>query len=137
MNLINFFEKIPKNKNDIVFFDIDDTLLHPHTNEPIKPVLDFYNYLVKNRYNIAIITARIDTPTNLHYTIQDLKSVGIENNYNFLVLRPPEFHDVALFKRNARKQIIENGYTPLISIGDAKWDMGEYGGIGVLVLPDN
>ena len=67
MNLIEFFEKIPKHENDIVFFDIDDTLLDPYTNKPIIPVLDFYKYLVKNGYNIAIITARANNELNYKY----------------------------------------------------------------------
>ena len=138
MDLIHFFEKIPKKKTDIIFFDIDDTLLRPYNkNEPIVPVLDFYKYLVKNNYNIAIITARVNTTSNFNYTIEDLKSVGIENDYNHLVLRPIEHDDIKEYKKQARKKILDLGYTPLMSIGDMYWDIGEYGGTGVIVLPDN
>jgi predicted secreted acid phosphatase len=138
MDLIHFFEKIPKKKTDIIFFDIDDTLLRPYNkNAPIVPVLDFYKYLVKNNYNIAIITARVNTTSNFNYTIEDLKSVGIENDYNHLVLRPIEHDDIKEYKKQARKKILDLGYTPLMSIGDMYWDIGEYGGTGVIVLPDN
>jgi predicted secreted acid phosphatase len=138
MDLIHFFEKIPKKKTDIVFFDIDDTLLRPYNNnEPVVPVLDFYKYLVKNNYNIAIITARVNTTDNFNYTINDLKSIGIENDYNHLVLRPENRDDIKEYKKEARKKILELGYTPLMSIGDMYWDVGEYGGVGVIVLPDN
>lgn len=137
MNLIKFFEKIPKNTNDIVFFDIDDTLLRPYSNEPIKPVLEFYKYLVNNNYNVAIITARPDYPINREYTINDLKSIGIENDYNYLILMPLYMNDVSIYKKNARKMIVDQGYIPLMSIGDKYWDMGDHGGIGILVLPDN
>ena len=86
-DLITFFEKIPKTKRDIVFFDIDDTLLRPYeNNKPVKPVLDFYNYLVEKGYDIAIITARLYTEENLNYTLSELKSVGIENNYKYLLI---------------------------------------------------
>ena len=137
MNLIEFFEKIPKKTNDIVFFDIDDTLLDPFTNKPIVPVLDFYKYLVKHGYNIAIITARANTELNHEYTVNDLKSIGIENDYKFLVLRPPEKNDIKEYKKTARKKIVEHGFNPLMSIGDMCWDTGEYGGIGIIVLSNN
>jgi predicted secreted acid phosphatase len=137
MNLIEFFEKIPKKTNDIVFFDIDETLLEPYTNKPIIPVLEFYKYLVKHGYNIAIITARVQTKINYEYTINDLESIGIKNDYKFLVLRPPEINDIKEYKKTARKKIVEQGFNPLMSIGDMHWDMGEYGGIGIIVLSNN
>ena len=136
MDLIQFFEKIPKKKTDIIFFDIDDTLLRPFTNEPIKPVLDFYNYLVKNGYNIAIITARLYFEDNVKHTVNDLKSIGIQNSYKYLILRPEIFNDVKEYKTLARKNIIEQGFTPLMSLGDMYWDVGEYGGIGIIILPE-
>lgn len=138
MDLINFFEKIPKKKTDIIFFDIDDTLLRPFTNEPIEPVLNFYNYLVNNGYNIAIITARLYFEDNVKHTINDLKSIGIEqNSYKYLILRPDIFNDVKEYKTLARKNILENGFTPLMSLGDMYWDVGDYGGIGVIILREN
>jgi predicted secreted acid phosphatase len=139
MDLIQFFEKIPKKKTDIVFFDIDDTLLRPFSQipTPVKPVLDFYNYLTSNGYNVAIITARANYEENLKYTIQDLKNIGIVDNYKFLILRPKYMNDIKEYKKLARKEILDKGYTPLMSIGDMYWDVGEYGGIGIIVLPEN
>ena len=139
MDLINFFEKIPKKNTDIVFFDIDDTLLRPYANipTPIKPVLDFYKYLTSHGYNIAIITARPYFEENLKCTINDLRNIGIENDYKYLILRPEYMEDIKEFKKLARKEILNKGYTPLMSIGDMYWDVGEYGGIGIIVLPDN
>ena len=139
MDLINFFERIPKKKTDIVFFDIDDTLLRPLAQipTPVQPVLDFYKYLTYHGYNVAIITARSNYEENLRYTIHDLKNIGIENDYKYLVLRPQHMEDVKEFKKTARKEILDKGYTPLMSIGDMYWDVGEYGGIGIIVLPDN
>ena len=137
MNLIEFFEKIPKKTNDIVFFDIDDTLLDPYTNVPIVPVLEFYKYLVTHGYNTAIITARVQTEINYKYTVNDLESIGIKNDYKFLVLKPPGVHDVKEYKKTARKKIVEHGFNPLMSIGDMRWDTGEYGGIGIIVLSNN
>jgi len=139
MDLINFFERIPKKKTDIVFFDIDDTLLRPWAQipTPVQPVLDFYKYLTSHGYNVAIITARSDFEENVKYTVNDLKNIGIENDYKYLILRPQDMQDVKEFKKMARKEILNKGYTALMSIGDMYWDVGEYGGIGIIVLPDN
>lgn len=138
-NLINFFENLPKKKTDIVFFDIDDTLLRPYTitPTPIFPVLNFYKYLTSHNYNVAIITARPYSEENLFYTLNDLKNIGIENDYKFLVLKPQHVEDVKEFKKMARKEILDKGYTALMSLGDMYWDVGEYGGIGIIILPDN
>ena len=138
-DIIDFFEKIPKKKTDIVFFDIDDTLLRPYSivPTPVKNVLNFYKYLTSHGYNVAIITARPDFEANLNYTIQDLKNIGIVDDYKFIVLRPHDMNDIKEFKKQARKNIIDKGYTPLMSIGDMHWDVGEYGGIGLIVLPNN
>ena len=137
-DLIDFFQKIPKKNSDIVFFDIDDTLLRSYnTSQPIVPVVNFYKYLVNNGYNTAIITARPNFEQNVKYTIDDLKNIGIENDYKFLVLKPLNEHNIVEYKINARKQILDNGYTPLMSIGDMYWDVGKYGGIGIIVLPNN
>lgn len=136
--LIDFFKKIPKKNNDIVFFDIDDTLLRPYNNnQPIVSVVNFYKYLVNNGYNTAIITARPNIEQNLQYTINDLKNIGIDNDYKFLVLKPLNEDNITEYKMNARKQILDMGYTPLMSIGDMYWDVGKYGGIGIIVLPNN
>jgi len=139
MDLINFFERIPKKKTDIVFFDIDDTLLRSWAQipTPVQPVLDFYKYLTSHGYNVAIITARPDFEENVKYTVNDLKNIGIENDYKYLILRPQDIQDVKEFKKMARKEILDKGYTALMSIGDMYWDVGEYGGIGIIVLPDN
>jgi len=137
MNLIEFFEKIPKKTNDIVFFDIDETLLEPYTNEPIVSVLEFYKYLVKHGYNTAIITARFQNEFNYKCTVSDLESIGIKKDYKFLVLRPLEEYNIKEYKKMARKKIVEQGFNPLMSIGDMNWDIGEYGGIGIIVLSNN
>lgn len=139
MSLIEFFEKIPKTPNDMVFFDIDDTLLRPYYSKPVpvKRVVDFYQYLINNNYNVSIITARPYFEENLKYTVQDLESIGIDKTYKYLIMRPPENNDIKSFKRDARKYVIEQGYTPLMSIGDMMWDTGDYGGIGIIVFPNN
>jgi hypothetical protein len=66
-----------------------------------------------------------------------LKNIGIDNDYKFLVLKPANEHNIREYKINARKQILDMGYTPLMSIGDMHWDVGKYGGIGIIVLANN
>lgn len=136
MNLIEFHKNLPKSERDIIIFDIDDTLFDPYTDIEITPVINFYRYLVENNYTTAIITARENSPANFQYTLNDLERHNIRD-YKFLFLRDISYDDLFLYKRDARKQIVNYGYSPLMSIGDKRWDMGEYGGIGILVLPNN
>jgi hypothetical protein len=136
MNLIEFHKSLPKTEKDIVIFDIDETLFDPYSDREIIPVINFYRYLVENNYNTAIITARENNPESLRYTLEDLEKHNVRD-YKFLFLREPFYNDLFIYKRNARKQIVDYGYTPLMSVGDKRWDMGEYGGIGILVLPYN
>lgn len=136
MNLIEFHKSLPKTEKDIIIFDIDDTLFDPYTDIEITPVVDFYRYLVENNYTTAIITARENSPINLRYTLEDLERHNIKN-FKYIFLRDIYYNDLFLYKKNARKRIIEKGYIPLMSVGDKRWDMGEYGGIGILVLPNN
>ena len=35
------------------------------------------------------------------------------------------------FKREARKEMVDQGLTPVMSFGDNYWDYGEHGGVGV------
>lgn len=136
MNLIEFHKSLPKTEKDIVIFDIDETLFDPYSDREIIPVINFYRYLVENNYNTAIITARENNPESLRYTLEDLEKHNVRD-YKFLFLREPFYNDLFIYKRDARKHIVDSGYTPLMSLGDKRWDMGEYGGIGILVLPYN
>jgi len=136
MNLIEFHKSLPKTEKDIVIFDIDETLFDPYSDREITPVINFYRYLVENNYNTAIITARENSPINVRYTLEDLERHNIKD-YKFLFLRDSFYTDLFLYKKDARKQIVDFGYIPLMSLGDKRWDMGEYGGIGILVLPYN
>ena len=83
----------------------------------------------KNGIYIVFITAREGNPSTIKFTEDQLKSYEIQ--YDLLYLRPPSIKNIYLYKKYARRNVVESGYTPLLSIGDMKWDIGEYGGIGI------
>jgi predicted secreted acid phosphatase len=118
-------------ENDAVVFDIDDTLIDQKTKEVIQPVYDFYTFL-KERMIIFIITARPDLDKTIEYTKNELAKHNIRE-YKSIYFRKVSNTDIRRYKLYARKDILDKGYNILISIGDKEWDIGEYGGIGILV----
>ena len=129
---MNVLERIPFHPNQAIVFDIDDTLIHSRTHAPIISTARLYNYCRAKGYHIYIITARPFSPRNAHITAQQLHQHGF-GGYKKIFFRHPREMRVALYKQNARKSIPEK---VIMSIGDQPGDMGEYGGIGVLVKPD-
>ena len=132
MNILKLIETLQPKQNDIVVFDIDDTMFDPTTGIENQVVIQFYKYLIDNHINAAIITAREDTVINRQLTEEELHFHGI-TNWNCLLMRHPEEFDLYTYKRDMRKWIHDNGYNVIISIGDKSWDVGEYGGIGIIV----
>jgi predicted secreted acid phosphatase len=118
-------------ENDAVVFDIDDTLIDQKTKQVIQPVYDFYTFL-KERMIIFIITARPDLDKTIEYTKNELTKHNIRE-YKSIYFRKVSNTDIRRYKLYARKDILDKGYNILISIGDKEWDIGEYGGIGILV----
>jgi hypothetical protein len=115
-----------------VVFDIDGTLID-ETGEVISPVVQLYNFCRLLRLNTFIVTAR--TEDGREETLQELARHQIEG-YVDCYFRKTHEYDVAMQKRAARKHIHERGYAVIMSVGDMDWDVGEYGGIP-LVLPRN
>lgn len=130
-NLLTILRAIPLKSNSTVVFDIDDTLINTK-GEIIKPIVDFYNVVKNMGIEPMIVTARRFTKNGLKYTQRQLKEYGI-TNYKFLYLMPMETNDVWEYKKQARKDIMNNGYNIEMSLGDKPWDIGDYGGIGVIV----
>jgi hydroxymethylpyrimidine pyrophosphatase-like HAD family hydrolase len=130
-NIINIINRIQIDKNSVIVYDIDDTLLR-YNGEPIKPIVDTYFYARKKGLIPVIITARIGTIENIKKTTQDLAKIGIKD-YKYIYFLPPYKNDVPKFKLLARRQLHEKGYRVVISIGDNYWDIGHYGGIGFKV----
>ena len=116
-------------KNHVIIFDIDDTIYSVANNTIITPIFELYQYAIENGIYIVFITAREGNPFTIKFTEDQLKSFGIR--YDLLYLRPPSIKDIYLYKKYARRNVVESGYTPLLSIVDMKWDIGEYGGIGI------
>ena len=116
-------------KNHVIIFDIDDTIYDVSNNTIITPIFELYQYAIENGIYIVFITAREGNPSTIKFTEDQLKSYEIQ--YDLLYLRPPSIKNIYLYKKYARRNVVESGYTPLLSIGDMKWDIGEYGGIGI------
>lgn len=126
---MNILENIEFHPNQAVVFDIDDTLIHSKNGQPITNICNLYHQCRQKGYNMYIITARAGTPYGIRYTMQQLQQHGIVG-YKKLFFRPPLNMNVPLYKKNARKSIPE---TVVMSVGDQPWDIGEYGGIGLIV----
>lgn len=114
-----------------IIFDIDETLIDKQ-GRIIKPILELYHYALKKKINTIIITARVGLSNNIKNTISELEKNDIKN-YDLLYFRPEYMRDVKEFKTFARRNVNECGYIPLFSIGDMYWDVGEYGGIPLLI----
>jgi len=124
---IDHINQRDKIKTHAAIFDIDDTILTE--NQIIKPIFELYQYALENNVYIIFITARDGSNMTQQITIDQLNSFGIK--YDLLYFRPPNMRDVKKYKKYARKNVVEVGYTPLFSIGDMYWDIGEYGGLGI------
>lgn len=132
---IDYLRRI-KSDNDgktthCVVFDIDETLIYLD-GTIIKPILDVYNFARNNGYNISIITARTGTVNVIRYTIDQLRRLNIKR-YDSMFFRPTQHHDPLRFKEMSRKQVTDDGLVIVMSIGDSNWDIGKYGGKGVIV----
>ena len=147
MSLIKYFHKeIQMYDNDkhkpCVVFDIDGTILVDGIYSPkdsTEIIQDVYKFLlyIQNVHNIDIfiITARPDSRINRMGTIDMLKKLDI--NYKYLYMWNQDiFYDFIEYKEEARKEIFENGYNVIMSLGDNYWDYGNYGGLGVHIYND-
>jgi hypothetical protein len=131
-NILDSIKNTEDAEKFCVFFDIDDTLINSNNGTKIKPIIDLYNYAIKKKISTIIITARPGFKENIKNTINELSMNNIKN-YDLLYLRPENMTDVKEFKLFARRNATECGYTPLFSIGDMFWDVGDYGGIPLVL----
>lgn len=118
----------PNDTNLAVVFDIDGTLLNEDT--PIVPIIEFYNYCKELGYHIFIITAR--DSYGIAETSKQLLDMGI-TDYVSIYFRLPTYWDMNKYKESCRESIMNKGYKTVLSIGDTDWDIGTYGGYGVLL----
>ena len=119
-------------KNTAAIFDIDGTLMDEKTYVSIQPVVYLYNYVKSRGITPFIITARSNDEMNKSITIKQLNNIGVDN-YKYLYMRPKQNFDVLNYKWQCRKNILDNGYNTLFSIGDQYVDIGDYGGLGFIV----
>lgn len=136
VKIINELNAMKFNKNSVIVFDIDDTLFSSKTREPIIPILKVYFHAVKIGLIPVIITARPLTELNVMATSAQLASSGIHTDYSYFIPIDENGKPVVdnwNFKYHCRKNIHDMGLNVVMSIGDMPWDIGAYGGLGILV----
>ena len=121
------------NRYPCIVFDIDGTLINPHTNEIIKSVVDFFHHCKQTGIKIIIVTARPGTEHNIKHTIGLLENLGIYNRY-YKFMRPDLYYQNRQreYKENARKEILKD-HEIIMSLGDMPFDIDTYCNVGVLV----
>ena len=120
---------VSKIKNPTVVFDIDNTLIN-NDGSLITPIFQVYRYALGRGFMTAIITAR--SVNGLSYTINQLENMGI-HGYSQLYMRQPTNMNIKTMKLQSRKSLYDKGYLVIMSIGDMPWDVGQYGGVPVLI----
>lgn len=118
-------------RNGAIIFDIDDTLIKS-SGGLINPVKRLYDLAGRMGLVLFIVTNRVGTKSNIQWTHTELEQHGI-TGYNTAYFRDPECSDMWHPKRSARKNIYDRGFETVMSVGDKKWDIGEYGGVGVII----
>ena len=126
-----YLKTITIKPNSIIFFDIDLTLLDEQCHG-IQPVIEFFNYVKFIGIKPVIVTARRHFENNIKRTLTELKNNHI-NGYYGIFFRNLDFLDFTKYKLEARKVFHDKGFNILMSVGDSIWDIGEYGGKGILL----
>lgn len=117
--------------NSVVVFDIDSTLIDER-GARIESVCRFYDNVLESGLIPMIITSRVSRDNVVEETEFQLYINNILD-YECIYFRDPKEKDIKSYKVNSRRNIWERGYKVIMSIGDQPWDIGEYGGIGVLL----
>jgi predicted secreted acid phosphatase len=129
--IINILEKNKNINNRAVVYDIDDTMIFS-SGYPNKEVIYTYNYAKKLGYTLFIITAREGNYKNMKYTVEQLRKNNI-SGFKRIYFRPKDKTDIYRYKLLSRKNIYDNNYNTILSVGDMHWDIGKYGGIGIKI----
>jgi len=128
-NNIRILDNIILQKNSVIIFDIDNTLIDKE-GKCIIPISILYYYAKMIGFIPILLTSRKEHYRK--YTISQLKKCGI-HDYYYLLMRDNE-DDIKKFKLQSRKKITELGYKITMSIGDNVWDIyGGYNGISVKI----
>jgi hypothetical protein len=109
-----------------VVFDIDYTLIaDPYQDVVFPGMLELYKLVQKLGMKVFIVTARIDQPSHVKQTIEQLDRLGF-TNYNGLDLMPISYlHDpnFSLYKYKARQDIMKQ-CSIVLNVGDTPHDLG-------------
>jgi hypothetical protein len=130
-NILLFLEQNKNVYKKSVIYDIDDTLIF-NSGKPNHEIIQIYNFSKLLGYTIFIITAREGNRENMVSTVQQL----LENNisgFKKIYFRPKNKLDIFNYKLLCRKNIQDNGYNTILSVGDMYWDIGKYGGLGLKI----
>jgi len=115
--------------NQMVMFDIDDTLLYVNANgtlSPIKSIIKLLKYSQKNGFKVFILTAR-----DSRYIEETKRDLAINDiTYDYLYMRVSPQDDYSTFKSDIKKMYYEHyGLKTVFSIGDNDIDVnGGYSG---------
>lgn len=121
-----------------MIFDVDQTLLtdekyksqykssgdvfrfqYKGDHDPIKPMVDLYNWCVSQGLSMCIITGRNDKLTQITQT--NLNKVGILKCHRFYTKKGRE--DTVMYKARCRKEILDVGGIIIANIGDQENDL--------------
>lgn len=109
----------------VILFEIDDVLIDK-TGVCIFPMVLLFHYSLMLGIKPIIVTSRIDD----NYTENQLSSLGL-SKYFHIYFRNEE--STAQFKLKVRHKLFKKGYVTLMSVGNEQHDIGEYGGISILL----
>ena len=123
--------KAGKKQNLTVCFDIDGTIYDPYNKRPIFPIMDFYKYCQSKNLRVIIVTARVGVYSNALMTKTSLKKYGILADEWYFMNNA--MNDQNNYKKDMRRFEHERGNNIIMSLGDNVCDIGEYGGLGVLL----
>lgn len=124
-------QAIQKSDKSSIVFDIDDTLID-NDGKLISPVYDLFVYAKYIGLNIFIITNRLGSVDVIKYTNTQLDNYGINCNTKFF-RSPYGDENPWKYKYLARKTISDRNYDIIMSVGDMPWDIGDYGGVGIII----
>lgn len=148
-------QAIKKNagKNNLVVFDIDETILsnYPVIKECdfgyipdiwdkwimkgeapiIKPTKELYDFLIKNNVKVVFITGRYEDQYEI--TKQNLNRYGVQI-FDTIITKNRNSPKVtaAVFKEQKREELVKKGYNIIACVGDQWSDMeGKHTGIKI------
>lgn len=118
--------------NPAIVFDIDNTLID-RKGECIEQIALLYNYAKMIGITLVLITSRLGTEKIINFTQNQLTYAKIKE-YKFIYFKKYSDGDNWNFKRNARVDLHNKGFTTVMSVGDSDWDIyGDYTGISVKI----